>query len=248
MPVIQHLSAIEILDSRGRPTLKTTCKLLSGVRASASIPSGASTGKAEALELRDGDKRYRGLGCRKAVQNVNTLLNKALSEQMLIQDTLDAMMLEVDGTTNKSNLGANALLSVSLSFARACSQEQGIPLYTYFLSLTQSKAAFPNLTINLFSGGKHAGGQVDIQDVLMVPHAASISDQLAMSYEVYQVAAEMTSKKYASRPLKADEGGLAPAFSSTTQMLEDAIAAIQNAGLKPGKDMSLAVDVAQLFL
>ena len=245
MSTIQCLSAIEILDSRGRPTLKTTCTLSSGTIASASVPSGASTGKAEALELRDGDKkRYRGLGCLKAVQQVNALLNESLSKQNFNQKSLDDRMLTLDATPNKSALGANAILSVSLAFARANAHEQTLPLYEYFSSLTQTKPALPNLTINLFSGGKHAGGQVDIQDVLMVPHAASINQQLAMAYEVYQVAAEMTSKKYTSRPLKADEGGLAPAFSSTKDMFQDALKAIQGAGLIPGKDMSLAVDVA----
>lgn len=244
MSTIERLTAIEILDSRGRPTLKTTCKLASGIEVSASVPSGASTGRAEALELRDGEQRYRGLGCLNAVHNVNTLLNQALAGRNLDQAMLDLAMLELDGTANKSRLGANAILSVSLAFARACSYAQGISLYQYFSSLTQTKPALPNLTINLFSGGKHAGGQVDIQDVLMVPHANSINVQLAMAYEVYQVAADMTSKKYSSRSLKADEGGLAPDFASTTDMLQDTVQAIQCAGLIPGKDMSLAVDVA----
>jgi enolase len=246
MSVIQRLYALEILDSRGRPTLKTTCELSSGSIASASVPSGASTGKAEALELRDGDKkRFRGLGCLKAVNNVNTGLNDALSGLELTQETLDKKMLELDGTANKSNLGANAMLSVSLAFARACALEQKISLYQYFAKLLNNAAPkLPRLTINLFSGGKHAGGQVAIQDLLVVPLVDKVADALAMTYEIYQCAAELTSKKYTIRALRADEGGLAPPFPNVTVMIEDALQAIEQAGLKAGQDVSLALDVA----
>jgi enolase len=246
MSVIQRLYALEILDSRGRPTLKTTCELSSGSIASASVPSGASTGKAEALELRDGDKkRFRGLGCLKAVNNVNTGLNDALSGLELTQETLDKKMLELDGTANKSNLGANAILSVSLAFARACAKEQNVPLCHYFAKLLNNAAPkLPRLTINLFSGGKHAGGQVAIQDLLIVPLLDNVSDALAMTYEIYQCAAELTSKKYTIRALRADEGGLAPPFPNVTVMIEDALQAIEQAGLKAGQDVSLALDIA----
>lgn len=246
MSKIKSLYAIEILDSRGRPTLKTTCELSSNITASASVPSGASTGKAEALELRDGDKkRFRGLGCLKAVNNVNTVLNDDLSGLELTQETLDKKMLELDGTANKSNVGANAILSVSLAFGRACALEQNLPLYQYFANvLGNSSSRLPRLTVNLFSGGKHAGGQVDIQDLLVVPQTDCISDTLAMTYEIYQCAAELTSKKYNIRSLRADEGGLAPPFPNVTVMIEDALLAIQQAGLKAGQDVSLALDVA----
>ncbi len=244
--IIKRLHALEILDSRGRPTLKTTCELPSGFIASASVPSGASTGKAEALELRDGDKkRFRGLGCLKAVNNVNTILNDALSGIELNQETLDKKMLELDGTPNKSRLGANALLSVSLAFARASALEQKITLYQYFAKLLNNTSPkLPRLTINLFSGGKHAGGQVAIQDLLVVPLVDNIADALAMTFEIYQCAAELTSKKYNIRALRADEGGLAPPFPNVTEMIEDALQAIKQAGLKVGQDISLALDVA----
>src|SRR5947209_3543286 len=134
MPGIEQLSAIEVLDSRGRPTVKTTCVLSSGARASASVPSGASTGSAEALELRDGDsQRYRGLGCRRAVEHVNRLLNDHLRRRDFAEQAdLDAAMTQLDGTANKSKLGANAILSVSLAYARAVADERQVPLYHHF--------------------------------------------------------------------------------------------------------------------
>ncbi len=246
MSTIKRLHALEILDSRGRPTLKTTCELGGGFTASASVPSGASTGKAEVLELRDNDKkRFRGLGCLKAVSNVNTMLSDALSGLELTQETLDTKMLELDGTLNKSNLGANGILSVSLAFARARALEQKIPLYQYFATLLKNVSPkLPRLTINLFSGGKHAGGQGAIQDLLVVPHTDNISDALAMTYEIYQCAAELTAKKYNVRALRADEGGLAPPFPNVSVMIEDALESIEKSGLKVGQDVSLALDVA----
>lgn len=246
MSIIKRLHALEILDSRGRPTLKTTCELVSGFTASASVPSGASTGKAEALELRDNDKkRYRGLGCLKAVNNVNTVLNDVLSGVEFNQEMLDKKMLELDGTPNKSNLGANAILSVSLAFTRASAHEQNIALYQYFANLLNNALPkIPRLTVNLFSGGKHAGGQVAIQDLLVVPLVDNVSDALAMTSEIYQCAAELTAKKYNVRVLRADEGGLAPPFVSVAVMIEDALQAIEQAGLKAGRDVSLALDVA----
>ena len=219
---------------------------MSNITASASVPSGASTGKAEALELRDSDKkRFRGLGCLKAVNNVSTVLNDGLSGLELTQEMLDKKMLELDGTTNKSQLGANAILSVSLAFARACALEQNLPLYQYFANvLGNASPSLPRMTVNLFSGGKHAGGQVAVQDLLVVPQTNSISDALAMTFEIYQCAAELTAKKYNVRALRADEGGLAPPFPNVTVMIEDALLAVGQAGLKAGQDVSLALDVA----
>src|SRR5690348_5383843 len=171
---IEQLTALEILDSRGRPTVKTTCLLKSGAVASASVPSGASTGSAEALELRDGEmNRYGGLGCRCAVANVNEALNAALRHrEFATQGDLDRAMIELDGTSNKSHLGANAILSVSIAFARASAVERGVPLFRQFAEIAGKRGyVIPRLTVNLFSGGKHAGGQVPIQDVLLVPTA-----------------------------------------------------------------------------
>lgn len=247
MPIIKKLAALEILDSRGRPTVQTTCYLDSGAMAAVSVPSGASTGAAEALELRDGDpNRYRGLGCRKAVQNVNQNLNNSLAGQSFQQQSdLDQAMLDLDGTPNKSRLGANALLSVSLAFARAVAAEQGVLLYQYFAAILEQKPALPRLTVNLFSGGKHAGQQVAIQDVLVVPLSARTIDQsLAMIYAVYQAAADLTRQKYGMRALTADEGGLAPPFPDVDTMLTDAVESIKRANFTPGRDVALAVDVA----
>lgn len=248
MSVIKQLSAREILDSRGRPTVKTTCALLSGARASASVPAGASTGSGEALELRDGDPlRYRGLGCRKAAAQVSQELSRALSgREFETQALLDRAMIELDGTPNKGRLGANAILSVSLAFARAVAIERGMPLYQHFADLLgEPLRALPRPTINLFSGGKHAGGQVPIQDVLLVPASARTLDEaLAMTFAVYQCAAELTQNQYGVRPLRADEGGLAPPFGDADAMLGDAVEAIRAAGVEPGREVGLAVDVA----
>ena len=253
MTTIKQLSALEILDSRGRPTVQAHCELASGAGATVSVPSGASTGAAEALELRDGDKtRYRGLGCRQAVNNINQTINKALSNRSFAnQAVLDDALLELDGTDNKSSLGANAILGVSLAFARAVATENKQPLYEYFAAqLGQPLQYLPRPTINLFSGGKHAGGrhsggQVPIQDVLIVPASpTTMDDALAMTWEVYQCAAEFCAAKYNVRALSADEGGLAPPFPNTETMFSDAVAAIERAGLKPGDDVALALDIA----
>jgi enolase len=246
MPIITALTALEILDSRGRPTISATSTLDDGASASVSIPSGASTGRHEAHELRDGDPaRYSGLGCQKAVANIHGPISSALIQREFTQQDLDETLLRLDGTPNKSNLGANAILATSIAFARACAVSKKIPLYQHFANLINDKPRhLPRLTINLFSGGKHAGGQIPIQDLLIVPHSSTIADSLALCHAVYQSASKLISKKYQSRPLVADEGGLAPNFPSSTAMIEDAIEAIESAGLQPGKDVSLAIDLA----
>lgn len=249
MPVIRRLSGLEILDSRGRPTVQATCELVSGAVATISVPSGASTGASEAHELRDGDpKRYRGLGCRKAVSHINEEINSALAGREFEQQShLDHTLIELDAAPNKSRLGANAVLAVSLAFARACAVEQGIPLHRYFAKLQARSeiSTLPRPTINLFSGGKHAGGQVAIQDLLVVPVAAQTMDEaLATTVEVFQSAAELNRERYGVRLLTADEGGLAPPFPSIEAMFEDAVAAIERAGFTPGHEVALALDVA----
>lgn len=228
--------------------MRATCELVGGAKGTASAPSGASTGSAEALELRDGDHaRYRGLGCRKAVAKIEGELNSALADRSFdSQQHLDWAMIELDGTPNKSRLGANALLAVSLAFARATAVERGVPLYRHLAGMIGSEPrALPRPTINLFSGGKHAGGQVSIQDVLVAPISARTMDEaLAMTFEVYQAAAELAHRKYGARALTADEGGLAPPFPSAEAMLHDAVESIRLARLEPGTDIALAVDVA----
>jgi enolase len=248
MPTIKNLTGLEILDSRGRPTVQATCELMSGASGTASVPSGASTGTAEVLELRDGDpSRYRGLGCRKAVGHINGELHEVLTQRPFSQHSqLDQAMLELDGAANKARLGANAVLAVSLAFARACAAERAVPLYQYFANLLpQTLQTLPRPTINLFSGGKHAGGQAPIQDVLVVPASARTMDEaLSMTFAVYQAAVELIYRKYGMRALTADEGGLAPAFANAEAMLADAVESIRKADLEPGRDVALAVDVA----
>lgn len=247
MSVIEQLTAAEILDSRGRPTVSATCRLASGAVASASVPSGASTGSAEALEFRDGDpRRYGGLGCRKAVAHVNGEIHRALAGRSFAdQAELDGALIQLDGTANKSRLGANAILAVSVAFARVCAAERGVALYRHLAAMVGAEpATLPRLTINLFSGGVHAGRQVAIQDVLIVPSARTIDESLVVAYDVYQAAAKLILKRYGMRLLRADEGGLAPPCGSAEELIETAIQAIKTAGYRPHADVALAIDVA----
>jgi enolase len=248
MALVTRLTGLEILDSRGRPTVLATCALASGAEASASVPSGASTGAAEAIELRDGDvSRYGGLGCRTAARLIGGEVADALiGRDIATQRDLDDLLIALDGTPNKRRLGANAILAISLAFARAVSAERGIPLYRQFAEIVGAQPhRMPRPMINLFSGGKHAGGQASIQDLLIVPaSAATIDDALSMTYAVYQEAVRLVYRKYRMRALTADEGGLAPEFPATEAMIEDAIEAISAAGLTPGRDVALAMDVA----
>lgn len=248
MPKIAHLAALEILDSRGRPTIEVTCTLEGGSVALAQVPSGASTGTAEALELRDRDPgRYGGLGCRRAVDHVQGEIAHALRGiEFADQRELDQALISLDGTPNKSRLGANAILGVSLAFARGHAMQSGLPLYAHFAGIAGLKLNWlPRPTINLFSGGKHAGGQVAIQDVLVVPFAAASMDEaLEHTVRVFRAATEITHRRFGSRALVADEGGLAPPFQSAEVMLETAVESIELAGFQPGVDLALAVDVA----
>lgn len=248
MPTIEKLTGSEILDSRGRPTVRAVCELAGGIRAAASVPSGASTGLHEAVELRDGDpSRYRGLGCRSAAANITGELNDTLAGSTIdSQAELDALLIGLDGTPNKSRLGANAILAVSIAFARAHAAANGQPLFRHFAEIAGTEpAAFPRLTVNLFSGGKHAGKQVAIQDVLLVPASmTSIDDSLAATCEVYQCAAEIMYERYGMRLLTADEGGLAPPVENAEAMIRLAVEAIQRARLEPGRDFFLALDIA----
>lgn len=247
---IAGLHAIEILDSRGRPTVQTTCWLTDGSRATVSVPSGASTGTAEAHELRDGDPaRYGGLGCRTAVTNVNGEIAAALTgRDSSEQDAVDAALIDLDGTTAKGRLGANAILSVSLAVARATAVARGIPLYLRFGEIGGSidkVTALPRPTVNLFSGGKHAGGQIPIQDVLITSLSAQTADvAMEQIVAVYQAAVGLCREKYGMRALVADEGGLAPDFATVDAAFDDAVAAIERAGLRPGADIAICLDVA----
>lgn len=240
------MRGLEILDSRGRPTVKAYIEFHNGITAAASVPSGASTGKSEAHELRDGETRYDGLGCRNAVNNINETINSELSGNGLdYQEEIDNYLIQLDGTLNKSNLGANAVLAVSLAFARALALSNSQPLYQHLASLAGVELySLPRPTINLFSGGKHAGGQIAIQDLLMVPMQNSISVALECAYAVYQSAVRLCHEKYQMRALTADEGGLAPPFENLEKLFEAALQAIELAGYRPGPEVNLALDVA----
>jgi enolase 1/2/3 len=248
MPKIERLSGREVLDSRGKPTVLATCVLEGGISASASVPSGASTGAAEAFELRDGDpKRYQGLGCRRAAANIGGLLHAGLAGRAFInQAELDRTLIALDGTPAKSHVGANAILAVSVAFARAHAMERGIPLYQHFADMISVPLnTLPRLTINLLSGGKHAGQQVSVQDVLIIPMSArTVDEALVTAFDVYQAAADLIFRKYGMRLLTADEGGLAPPCHSAEEMLGLALQAIERAGYRPGTDVFLGIDVA----
>lgn len=248
MTIIKELTALEILDSRGRPTLQATCHLSSGASGTAAVPSGASTGSGEARELRDGDPgRYRGLGCRRAVATINDELGRVLCKREFNeQNELDQMMIVLDGTPNKARLGANAILAVSLAFARALATERKQPLYHYLAGMIErTPDSLPRPMINLFSGGKHAGGQIPIQDIQVMPLTASTVDQmLAMTFDIFYTAADLISERYGLRLLRADEGGLAPDVADADTMLALAVESIEAAGLRPGEDVALTVDVA----
>jgi enolase len=248
MPAIKSLDSWEILDSRGHPTLAVACELASGARAVASVPSGASTGISEARELRDLDRqRYGGRGCLKAANNVRQVIEPAIRDRNLeSQSELDNFLLEIDGTSNKHRIGANAILGTSVSFARAVAIERNIPLFEYFASLIgREPQHLPRLTINLFSGGKHAGGQISVQDMLIAPRrSTTIAESLSTAFDVYQAAIAYVRRQFGTRPLVADEGGLAPDFSKPEAMFDAAIESIRQARREPGIDVMLAVDVA----
>jgi len=252
MSVITDLQGMEILDSRGRPTVKGWCRLESGAEGSASVPAGASTGAGEARELRDGDPaRFGGLGCRKAAANLRGELRDALRGRAFAgQADLDRALCEIDGTPDKSRLGANALLAASIAFARARAVEGGMPLFREFATALEESGAstvptIPRPIINLFSGGKHAGGQVAIQDVMILARTAqTMGEALEVAWAIYQAAAERARRVYGMRPLAADEGGLAPDFPDDEVMIREAVEAIAAAGFRPGDEVAIAVDVA----
>ena len=248
MAIIERLRGLEILDSRGNPTVQATCLLRGGVEAAASVPSGASVGSAEAHELRDGDPtRYRGRGCTKAVANIEQVIGPAVCGRAFgSQHELDQFLVELDGTPNKSRLGANAILAVSLAFARASALEAQVPLYEYFARMVGAVPdALPLLPMNLFSGGEHAGRQVSIQDVLILPIAFRTLDAvLTAAHAIYDAAALLIQERYGMRQLVADEGGLAPPCRNSDEMISLAVEAITRAGFTPGNEIALALDVA----
>jgi enolase len=242
---IVAVKAREILDSRGNPTVEVDVCCQDGSRGRAMVPSGASTGTHEALELRDGDaSRFEGKGVRKAVENVHRFLAPAiLNNPASAQRAIDHLLIKTDGTPEKSHLGANALLGVSLACAQAAAASQGVSLWRYLDSA--GKARMPLPMVNLISGGLHAGKNLEFQDFLFLPLGArSYSEALHMTVNVYRCLGRLLQAKGYEGILVGDEGGFGPRLQSNEQALEIILQAFQHAGLQPGKDAALALDVA----
>jgi enolase len=244
MSEIQKLAAMEILDSRGNPTLAVTTTLSSGVKATAKIPSGASTGKREAVELRDGDKkRYGGKGVLRACAYVEGEIQKTVSGMSAENQTeLDKTLCELDGTPNKARLGANAILGVSLSVARAAAEDAGLPLYQY---LAKGKTPLlPTPMLNVLNGGRHADNSVDFQEFMIAPVGAdSFREGLRSAVETFHSLESILQKKGYSTAV-GDEGGFAPNLRSNEEAIELILEAIQMAGYKAGHDLAVMIDPA----
>jgi enolase len=243
MIFIDNVSAIEVMDSRGNPTVKATVELSDGTSASAIVPSGASTGKREALELRDGDERYMGKGVLKAVENVNThIADGLIGMSPFNQAMVDATMKELDGTENYGNLGANAVLGVSMAVARAAAKSLKMPLYRYLGGA--NAMVMPTPMLNIINGGSHADNSVDFQEYMIMPIGfEDFTDALKASAEVYHNLKAILKSKNHNTAL-GDEGGFAPDLSSNEEPIQVIMEAIEKAGYEAGKDIAIALDVA----
>ena len=244
MSEIVALHAREILDSRGNPTVEVEAHLASGARGSAAVPSGASTGEHEALELRDGDKsRYGGKGVKVACEAVETQISEILlGQEALDQAGIDEAMIELDGTENKSKLGANAMLGASLAIARAAADECGLPLYRYIGGVGATRLPVPMM--NVINGGRHSDNNVDIQEFMIMPVGApTFKKALRWGAEVYQTLKSILHKKNLSTAV-GDEGGFAPMLKSNEEAVELLLEAIEAAGFKAGKEIAIAIDAA----
>lgn len=248
MSKIKLITAREILDSRGNPTVETKMELDNGLVAKASVPSGASTGSHEALELRDGDKnRYHGKGVLKAVKNVNTMINKKLKGMDVTkQEKIDEAMIKLDGTENKKKLGANAILSVSLACARAGAMVKGVELYEYIqktYKFGKKKLLLPTPSFNIFNGGRHADTNLDFQEFMILPlKKTSLAEKVRMGAEIFHELGWVLKEAGFDTDV-GNEGGYAPDIVSSIQAIELIMAAIINAGYRPGKDIGLGIDV-----
>jgi len=244
MSTIERIKAREILDSRGNPTLEVEVELSDGTTGQAAVPSGASTGKYEAVELRDGDNsRFNGRGVLQAVANVNEHIAAAIIGMPATdQKAIDHALIELDGTANKSRLGANAILGVSLAVAQAAANLHSMPLYRY---LNESDTyTLPVPMMNILNGGKHAANSTDFQEFMVVPAGASnFRHALQMGTEVYHCLKEVLKGKGLDTNV-GDEGGFAPSSFSNKQAIEAVLSAIEKAGYKPGKDCFIALDPA----
>ena len=243
MIFIDNVYADEVMDSRGNPTVRATVVLNDGTKASAIVPSGASTGKREALELRDGDKRYMGKGVLKAVENVNTLIcDELLGMSPYNQAQLDACMKEIDGTSNYAKLGANAVLGVSMALARAAASSLDIPLYRYLGGANAMTMPVP--MFNIINGGEHANNSVDFQEYMIIPIGfEDFNESLRAVSEIYQTLKTIINDMKESTAV-GDEGGFAPNLKSNEEPLEVIMKAISKAGYKAGEQIALALDVA----
>ena len=243
MIYIENIYADEVLDSRGNPTVRATVELSDGSIADAIVPSGASTGSKEAIELRDGDDRYMGKGVLKACENVNGVIaNELIGLSPFDQAEIDRIMIDLDGTENKSKLGANAILGVSMAVARAAAKSLDLPLYRY---LGGSNAVImPTPMLNVINGGSHADNNVDFQEYMIMPTGFdSYSDAIRAAVETYHNLKKLLAEAGHSTSL-GDEGGFAPNLSSNEEPLEYLVKAIEKAGYKPGEEITIAMDVA----
>ncbi len=247
MSSIVSVNARQIIDSRGNPTIEVDVTLASGTMGRAAVPSGASTGEREACELRDGEKsRYGGKSVSKAVRNVKIALSKTLlGKDPFCQKELDELMCDLDGSPNKSNLGANAILGCSLAIARAAANEQKIPLFLYLAEMFGNKNyQLPLPMCNIINGGAHSDAPVDFQEFMIAPVGAkSFSEGLRMSVEVFHALKALLKKRGLSSAV-GDEGGFAPNLKSTNEALDSIMQSIENAGFRPGNDFKIALDVA----
>ena len=244
MSIIIDVKAREILDSRGNPTIEVEVFTENGAMGRAAVPSGASTGTHEAVELRDDDKkRYGGKGVLKAVANVNDIIaDKIIGLSALEQRAIDKLMIELDGTPNKGKLGANAILGVSLAIAKAAAKESGQPLYRYLGGVNAHVLPVPMM--NIINGGSHADNSIDFQEFMIMPVGAeSFSEGLRMGAEIFHVLKTVLKKKGFSTNV-GDEGGFAPNFKSNVEAIDTIMIAIEQAGYKPGEDIFLAMDAA----
>ncbi len=238
---IKDIHAREILDSRGNPTIEVEMILANNIRAVASVPSGASTGSKEALELRDNDLgRYMGKGVLKACENVNTIIRNALIGQKIDQVNVDKILLKLDGTPNKSNLGANAMLAVSLATLKCLAKLQNKELFEY---VTSGKVSLPIPMVNIINGGVHADNKLDVQEFMIVPIMKGEAKRIEAASEIYHSLKKIIKNKGLSTAV-GDEGGFAPNLSKTTEALDLIMDAINEANYHPGKDILLAIDVA----
>jgi enolase len=244
MTIITDVYAREVLDSRGNPTVEVEVRLESGVLGSAIVPSGASTGAYEAVELRDGDKsRYLGKGVLKAVDNVNTIIApEIIGYDALDQVEIDNKMIEIDGTPNKATLGANAILAVSMAVARAAAEALDMPLYTYLGGFNAKTLPVPMM--NIVNGGEHADNNIDVQEFMVLPiGAATFSEALRMGTEIFHALKGVLKAKGLNTAV-GDEGGFAPNLGSNEEALSTIMKAIEKAGYKAGVDVFLGMDVA----